>query len=219
MKKLPLILALLATSTVATADQEGYIKAFAGAAKFKAIKSDHDTTNFGAASSKYKQSICSPIYGIAAGTKFNSFRAEMSALMLTPAKMKASATSVGNGSRTLVRKPRMLSVFFTGYYDLPQVTSFTPYVGAGLGATQIKEKYSSLLQNGDVKNHNVKSVTSLSYKAVVGVNFDVTSNISVDLEYNYIYFGKGRKAEQNNYNYGNKKYSAHLATVGFRFGF
>ena len=65
----------------------------------------------------------------------------------------------------------MLSVL----YDIETGTDFTPYVGAGIGASHVKFSYDG----------ESDSTWSVAYQGVAGVNYDITPKLLIGAEYRY----------------------------------
>ena len=60
-------------------------------------------------------------------------------------------------------------------YDIPTGSSFTPYIGAGVGAAR-----------NTIKGYGKKeSAWALAYQGIAGINYDVDANVGLGVEYRY----------------------------------
>lgn len=73
------------------------------------------------------------------------------------------------------------------YYDFLNCSSWTPYVGAGLGYAWVKAK------NFDDGKDLDKSVYNLAWQAMAGVAYKVNTNWTLDAGYRYADLGRVRK--------------------------
>jgi opacity protein-like surface antigen len=71
----------------------------------------------------------------------------------------------------------ILSLMGNGYYDFANATAFTPYVGVGLGMAKIDATIDAFSWDDDD--------TVVAYQIMVGGNFALTKQISLDAEYRY----------------------------------
>lgn len=71
----------------------------------------------------------------------------------------------------------VLSFMGNGYYDFSNATAFTPYVGLGLGMAKIDVAIDDISWD--------ESDTVFAYQIMVGGNFALTKQISLDAEYRY----------------------------------
>ena len=72
------------------------------------------------------------------------------------------------------------TLMLNAYYDIFTKAGFTPYVGAGIGLSRINAKIE------DVK----ASDTSFAWQAGLGVAYNITDNLALDLGYRYMNYGK-----------------------------
>jgi opacity protein-like surface antigen len=85
-------------------------------------------------------------------------------------------------------KPDVNSLQLRGYVDVVDISDMGKlYVGAGLGWSQVKLKFSSNMGSGSSKKTN-----NLTWLVGLGANFDVADGVKLGAEYNYQDFGKGK---------------------------
>lgn len=107
------------------------------------------------------------------------------------------------------------SVMANAYFDFLNCTSWTPYVGAGLGTSWLKAKTSE----NKVKVFD-KSVYNLGWQVMAGVAYKINSNWTVDAGYRYADLGRIRKHEENGDSQIVKiKARDHSAMLGVRYTF
>ena len=92
---------------------------------------------------------------------------------------------------------RGIGVLANGYIDLGTVAGFTPYIGGGLGATQINwgstrtddfcTAGSAACSGNAYGSQNFDGETSwrFTYALMAGVSYDITNRIKLDLGYRY----------------------------------
>lgn len=104
-----------------------------------------------------------------AGYKFeNNIRAE--------AEIGYRRNSIDNvNGRSLNGKLQGLSFMANGYYDFDTNTKWTPYLGAGIGAT-----YFNISSSGSSADD-----IAFSYQAIAGVGYDLTEETTLSVEYRY----------------------------------
>ena len=93
----------------------------------------------------------------------------------------------------LVNELRTQSLMLNGYYDFKNTSKFTPYLGAGVGVTRIKNKQSL---NPEIPEFFIESDSqsdtsnTFTWSANVGVAYQVTENVALDLGYRYVDAGE-----------------------------
>ncbi len=85
---------------------------------------------------------------------------------------------------------RGVGVMANGYADLATVAGFTPYVGAGLGATRLKWSDAGATYNCGGVNCGADSFDGaaewrFTYALMAGVSYAVTDRVKLDLGYRY----------------------------------
>lgn len=68
----------------------------------------------------------------------------------------------------------VMSYMLNGYYDFPTGTSFTPFIGAGIG-----------LLDGELENGISVDDTVLGYQLTVGAAMKMAPNLNLDISYRY----------------------------------
>lgn len=108
------------------------------------------------------------------------------------------------------------SVMANAYFDFLNCTSWTPYVGAGLGTSWLKAKQFNYAGGEKVKNFD-KSVYNLGWQVMAGIAYKVNSNWTVDAGYRFADNGRIRKHEDNQIM--KIKSRDHSAMLGVRYTF
>lgn len=78
---------------------------------------------------------------------------------------------------------KVTSIMANGYYDMPNSTSFTPYIGVGLGGAYLKLNRDTGLGNSE------DSDNEFAYQAMVGVSYSPKTMPSTDWSIGYHYLG------------------------------
>ncbi len=79
------------------------------------------------------------------------------------------------------------AAFANVYYNLDTGTVVSPFIGGGVGMSQIKGKS----EGGSVKNNN------FAWNLGAGVSFAATQNVSLELGYRYVDYGDFSKTEND----------------------
>lgn len=87
------------------------------------------------------------------------------------------------------------SLMLNSFYDFKNSSKFTPYVGVGVGVSHIKNKqYPNTERSfGFLDNIQIEDTTNnFMWSASLGVAYNVTDNVALDLGYRYIDAGKAK---------------------------
>lgn len=127
-------------------------------------------------------------------------RAELSFTLrdnLDKKKNKSSRGDEGELSHTRERtKVHMNTLMLNGYYDINTGTSFTPFLGAGLGVAFTKLDYKSTDryryddQNNDENDKFSKSKKKFAWNVAAGVAYNITDSIDIDFTARYVNVSK-----------------------------
>lgn len=116
-------------------------------------------------------------------------------------------------------KSRIQSVMLNGYWDINTGTKLVPYVGAGIGYANIREKayVSNQYDTQTAKDHE----DNLAWQLSAGVSYEVTADIDAELGYRYINYGNIKNSEiRGNYTSEAKRdYDSHEILLGMRYTF
>ncbi|MBQ8481472.1 MAG: porin family protein [Alphaproteobacteria bacterium] len=131
--------------------------------------------------------------------------------------MPLSAKSTATDGTDLKMKVYKYSAMANAYFDFLNCTSWTPYVGAGLGTSWLKAKQFAYADGAKTKNFD-KSVYNLAYQAMAGVAYKINSHWTVDAGYRFADLGRIRKHEVTGQNV-KLKVRDHSALLGVRYTF
>ncbi len=143
--------------------------------------------------------------GIAFGYKYdNNVRTEVS---LSHAKL----FSMKNEGESYSMNARATTLLVSAYYDFAGVInpSITPYVGAGVGLSTIRTKFSQK----EVSESN--RTNAFSYQVGTGVDVKLSNNISLDVGYRYINYGNRKMKDSDE----KVKFNAHNVVAGLKYSF
>lgn len=233
LKHIAIVTGLMTMSAMALADNTGFYmggKLGASIIQSKDVQSNghfYDGQGYDYSSAKDKNKTVFNI-GLNAGYDFNVIygvpvRTELDYTYRTNAdittsdyvfsSMPASGGGVSEGGEydSFSFKVKQSTLMVNSYYDFYNSSDFTPYVGVGLGMAFVK--YSS--------EDESYSKTKFAWAAMAGVSYQVTSNLTANLEYRYLDSGK-IKDESNDgiwYEESSAKLSSHDLTIGLRYAF
>ena len=102
------------------------------------------------------------------------------------------------------------TLLLNGYVDLFDVDAFKVFVGAGVGAAQVKAK-----KSGEVlalNNGTAKQKTGLAFAGHLGGAYEFTPGVTGELAYSYRDMGKTKTLNGTSFSY-----KGHHVGVGVRF--
>lgn len=112
------------------------------------------------------------------------------------------------------------SVMGNVYFDFLNCSSWTPYIGAGLGTAWLKTKTFSYDEGIKEKTLD-KSVYNLAWQVMAGVAYKINANWTIDAGYRYADLGRIRKHEVDDDYWHTTKIAVrdHEAMLGIRYSF
>ncbi len=150
--------------------------------------------------------------GAGVGYQFNEYLRMDATLDYSPA---TTYTNVGtSGEHTTISALRPM---VNAYYDLGDAYGFTPYIGAGIGA--------SILQTTDSVSNNVytwaqgATKANFAFALMAGASYPVAPNLSLDLGYRFINDGNARSANRTNGPVTYNHLQSHEVRAGLRYTF
>lgn len=136
--------------------------------------------------------------------RFNlPLRAEIEYAALSRVKGSASSSGIDHSYGSIFtdyygvkQELDIQTLFLNAYYDFKTGTSFTPWLGAGLGAAFVHGNsyafydfdygsHRSLFDGGSARNS-----TNFAWNAGAGVGWRATERLTVDLGYRFVYLGE-----------------------------
>lgn len=208
MKKTLITLTLIAcTSSFAYAETKGFYlggqlgvgiqKANSLKLKFKESDGESDTYKIGSITKGKIAGALNLGYNLAYDYDI-PVRAELSFTLrdnLDKKKNKSSRGDEGELSHTRERtKVHMNTLMLNSYYDINTGTSFTPFLGAGLGVAFTKLDYKSTDryddQNNDENDKFSKSKTKFAWNVAAGIAYNIADSIDIDFIARYVNVSK-----------------------------
>ena len=90
-----------------------------------------------------------------------------------------------------IQSNKIQTLFVNVYYDINTGTKFTPYVGAGMGAGFIRTKGTDDMNGGVFRaNTGSKTVTNFAWNIGLGLGYEITKNVALDIGYRFADLGK-----------------------------
>ena len=126
-------------------------------------------------------------FGISAGKYItDNFRLELEAIKRTGYEM--DTTGDNNSYEANISSK---SIFINGFYDFQSFslgsTPITPYLGGGVGIS--KNKMGATHENRPGNTVDGKTISQFAYKVAAGTLVDLTENVSLDINYQYVDLG------------------------------
>ncbi len=117
-----------------------------------------------------------------------------------------SVTVDGLGTVPIDGDVNSTSVMGNVYYDFKNNNGFIPFVGVGIGFTELE---------ADIATQNIgrEEDTVLAYQAILGGGFVATDNVTIDLQYRYF------ATENPDFSGLEAEYRSHDLMLGFRYSF
>lgn len=89
----------------------------------------------------------------------------------------------GVGKANLSGDMSRLGLFANGYYDFKSSGKVTPFIGAGIGYVKVNVNDLGLDGSADTDDSDD---TGFAFHLDVGVSYDITKKVSIDLRYRYV---------------------------------
>lgn len=162
-------------------------------------------------------------FTVAVGRKVEYIRVE-GEFSYRDSDMEGASLSYSDASTTISATAggdvKTFSFMLNTYFDIDTGTSFTPFIGGGIGVANVDVTIRGTVttDEGGVVTTESASVgdddTKFAYQAIAGVAFAMSDNISLDLSYRYfatadLEFDGDVKSE----------YGGHNLMIGFRYSF
>jgi opacity protein-like surface antigen len=133
--------------------------------------------------------------GVFVGYDFHSkfripVRAEIEYAVRT--NMNTSWSSSYDYSSNIDARWNLQTLFVNAYFDFHNSTSFTPYIGAGIGVGFINNTYKGFVSGYGVEldlYSKTKMNAVFAWNVGVGCSYAFTENVSVDLAYRFVGLG------------------------------
>ncbi len=139
---------------------------------------------------------------------------------------ESDSYSYGSEPGYLTNEIRSHQLMLNGYYDFKNTSKFTPYLGAGIGLTHLKNK---VKVTDDSQDLGTKSDTNFTWSVGAGVGYALTPNLSMDIGYRYVDAGNIEFSTSLPYTDGyytetasiktKADLSSHDYTIGLRYSF
>ena len=128
-------------------------------------------------------------FGISAGKYItDNFRLELEAIKRTGYEMDTISPTNNNLYEANITSK---SIFINGFYDFQSFslgsTPITPYLGGGVGIS--KNKMGATHENRPGNTVDGKTISQFAYKVAAGTLVDLTENVSLDINYQYVNLG------------------------------
>ena len=116
--------------------------------------------------------------GAALGMQLNQFRTEVEYTYRGRIEGDYAATK---------HKIDTMSILVNGYYDMQTGSALRPYINLGIGASRLREQDFAASDHTDYK---------FSWGGGVGMGYDLTQNMTIDLGYRFLDLGKQVKSNE-----------------------
>lgn len=149
-------------------------------------------------------------YAVAVGYAYeNSVRIEGEFVYQANDYDKLSVTGVG--SATIEGDAKSKTFLLNGYYDFNKEGKVQPFIGAGIGLSEVEAGDISLPGYGTLLSSD--NDTAFAYQVSAGVGFSVSEKTSLELKYRYF------QTEDLNFEVLDAEYSSHNLFAGVRLSF
>ncbi len=167
---------------------------------------------------KFKLPTDNPfIYSLAVGKGFEDWRLEFNYSGTTLSSKSVTAT-IGSTTATANFSPaveaNVKSYMLYGYKDITNETKFTPYVGIGLGTSNVDIKEQTINSGGTSLTIDSASSSVFTYGIKGGVGYEIADNTSLYSEATYLNYASFKDGSDN---YDSNNYFG--ITAGLRFNF
>lgn len=207
MTKLRTIIGAATLCLMAGTAFAGEGKPYVGLSAGVAIMSDSTMTDNTGASAKLSYNPGYALSGVAGYEFGNGLRLEGEVDYRQASLDKVSVAGLTANISSDVWSVGMMA---NAYYDIKNSSPITPYIGGGIGFANVNVGDGTI---SGVKVWNKADDTVFAYQVAVGVGFDVTKQLTLDLGYKY--FG----TQDPKFELAKADYSSHNIMVGLRYRF
>lgn len=109
------------------------------------------------------------------------------------------------------------------YWDITNMSGFTPYIGAGIGATY--NRVDRLYEGNPPPDYEIgENNWAFAAALMAGVSYDVSDSLKLDANYRYLWLGDGQTAFESNtgvnpFRFKYDDLAAHEFRIGARYEF
>jgi opacity protein-like surface antigen len=153
--------------------------------------------------------------GVGAGIKTEWLRTDLTIDYTGALKYQGTIAAPDDTSA----KVSAITALFNGYLDLGTWYRATPYIGAGIGAAQVRVSDYISTAAPPFTSGTSHTQWKFTWAAMAGVAYAVAPNILVDVGYRYVNFGDATTASDAFGSMTLKNLAAHEVRVGFRWSF
>ena len=153
--------------------------------------------------------------GIGAGIKSRWLRTDITIDYISPLTYKGSVAAPDDTTA----KVAALAALFNGYVDLGTWYNFTPYLGGGIGAAQMRVSDYASTAAPPFATGSSKTQYNFAWSLTGGIGYQVAPNIVVDANYRYVNFGDVASASDPFGDMTLKNVAAHEVRLGIRWSF
>jgi len=151
--------------------------------------------------------------GLGVGVKSRWLRTDVTVDYMAPLKYEGTVAATNDTSA----KVTAVTALFNGYLDLGTWYHTTPYIGAGVGAAQIRT--SDYVGVPPFATDLSRTQWKFAWAVMAGAGYSVAPNIVVDVGYRYLNFGDVTTASDSFGAMTLKNLAAHEVRVGVRWSF
>lgn len=124
----------------------------------------------------------------------------------------------------IVYKTKINTLMANAYKDIMTIGYYTPFIGGGIGISNIKEKATGVVTKADrdrtygLDDVTTKKVNRMNFKLTAGVDIKLADNIKAELAYNYFNLGYNKpKVIDGSQVSAKRAYKVHNITASIRY--
>jgi opacity protein-like surface antigen len=126
-------------------------------------------------------------FGLGGGYKYHWFRADVTVDYANRGKFHGDTAAVPS---YYTGKIDSFTILANAYLDLGTWSGFTPYIGAGIGTTNLRtHEVTNVTVNEPSESISDSTRWNLSYAGMAGIAFRVSPNLVLDVGYRYLVMG------------------------------
>jgi len=134
-----------------------------------------------------------------------------------------TSTNYNNDLYKITSKTKADTLMLNVYKDVGTYGKITPFVGGGIGITELKESANGYAVSQEDNVHysldakSKKATNRFAYKLTAGVDIKISNNVMGEISYNYFNLGNNKtKTIGGLRKLGNRSYAIHNITLGMR---
>ncbi|MGI4775424.1 MAG: outer membrane protein [Janthinobacterium lividum] len=159
-----------------------------------------------------------PIFMVGVGYyAMDNLRTDLTFEVVSNPQLKGSGMNVLGTTASSKHKGTIGALMANAYVDMFDVSVAGIFAGAGIGVSQVKDKYTELSSANVLTADSTKKATNFAYQLTIGGTGEIAPNVKAELAYSWRDYGKTGNFKANNTSFKKIHYKGHNLMAGVKF--